>query len=173
MKISARGFLRFVGFEYVAVGLAGLAAVHSGSFWFMVGCGEAALFLLVVPELSVMEYGIQASCFGQPSGSWGCNLEPAEIQHAQLAITALCVASILGGLAGIWAASTKDKEAGRAVWLVLVAISVAVGLWDLRLVFAGAYFLGCWRSALWAGAYVTAYSRWFGKERVSAAPTSE
>ena len=52
------------------------------------------------------------------------------IQHARAVVLTLCVISVVGGLSEIWATSTKDKQAGRAVWLVLVVISFGVALWN-------------------------------------------
>ena len=167
MKISAKSFLWFVGIKYVAMGVAGLLALRSGSFWFLVGCGVAALFLLAIPRIAILQYGIPATCFEQDGGSGGCNLDAAEIQHAHLVITAFCVTSILGGLAGIWAVTTKDKQAGRAVWLLLVAVSVAIGLWNLSPLVLGSFgelFLASWSSALWALAYAACYYQWLRQE---------
>jgi len=129
------------------------------------------IFLVTPPEL-VLGYGFQAACFEQ---SWGlCNYNASDsdaIQHARTVIMALCVKSVVGGLSGAWAASTKDLQAGRAVWLALVVVSLGVALWSLRGWFTAAGVshplinggIVTVPNAFWALAYATAYFRWLRK----------
>ena len=167
MKISAECFLRVVGFIYVIIGAAGLAASLLPSMGLLYVCGLSAMTFLVTPPGLVLEYGIQASCFEQPRGAWGCNLDADVIQHARTVIMALCVMSVVGGLSGIWAASTKDKQAGRAVWLALIVVSLGVAFWNLSGWFSDARRINTFAapvpSAFWALAYATAYFRWLRK----------
>jgi hypothetical protein len=156
MNISAKGFLRFVGFEYLAFGIAGITSLLVPSRFLLVLVGFGAVTLLVTPLRVIFEYGIQSSCFELPRGA--CNLNADEVQHARAVIMVLCTMSVAGGLAAIWAASTKDKQAGRAVWLVLIVVSVAVVLWNLK----GMFFTSSSGilSTCWVVAYTLAYFRW-------------
>jgi hypothetical protein len=161
MKISAKGFLRVVGFMYVTLGTGGLAALLLPSMGLLYLCGFSAVFLLVTPPGLALEYGIQASCFGPPRA---CNLDADVIQHARTVLMALCVISVVGGLSGIWATSTKDKQAGRAVWLVLVVISVAVALWNWIVLLSDAHpnpFENPTVNTFWAVTYGAAYCLWW------------
>src|SRR5262245_14253226 len=132
MRIFGRRFLQFVGSEYVALGIFGLAALYSGSRNLLVLTALLVPFLLVVPLAPVLENGIQASCYGEPRAPWGCNLEIGEIQHARAILTLLCIISIAGGWLGIWGARTHRRRAGRMVWLTLTVVSIAVALWNLK-----------------------------------------
>jgi hypothetical protein len=168
MNIYAKGFLRGVGLLYVTFGIVGLAASLLPSMDLLYLCGLGAMFILVTPPGLTLEYGIQAGCFEQPRGAWGCNLDADVIHHARTVITALCVIAVVGGLSGIWAASTKDKQAGRAVWLALVVLSLGVALWNLNVWFFDAHhsdpFTTPAPSTFWAFVYTTAYLRWWRKD---------
>jgi hypothetical protein len=109
MKLSAKGFLRVVGFMYVTLGTGGLAALLLPSMGLLYLCGFSAVFLLVTPPGFALEYGIQASCFGPPRA---CNLDADVIQHARAVLRLLCVISVVGGLSGIWADIYK-RQASR------------------------------------------------------------
>jgi hypothetical protein len=171
MNMSARGFLRVVGFMYAMFGAAGIAASLLPSIGLLIVCGFGAMMFLVTPPGLVLEYGIQAACFGQSRGPYGCNLDADVIQRALTVIMALSVMSFVGGLSGAWAASTKDQQAGRAVWLALVVVSLGVALWS-----SSVWFTDGGRShplinggivavpnAFWSLAYATAYFRWWRK----------
>jgi hypothetical protein len=163
MNMSAKRFLRVVGFMYVMFGAAGFTASLLPSMGLLLVCGFGAMMFLVTPPGLVLEYGIQAFCFGQPRGPYFCNLDPDAIQRARTAIMALCVMSVVGGLSGAWAASTKDLQAGRAVWLALVVVSLGVALWSLRVLFTAEGGIVAVPNAFWALAYATAYFRWVRK----------
>jgi hypothetical protein len=164
MKISAKGFLRIVGFVYVTLGTGGLAALSLPSTGLLYLCGLSAVFLLVTPPGLPLEYGIQAGCFEHPQA---CNLDADVIQHARTVIMALCVTSVVGGLSGIWATSTKEKQAGRGVWLVLVIVSLGIALWNLSVWLFDAHpspFTVPTANTFWAVTYATAYCVWWQKD---------
>jgi hypothetical protein len=162
MRRFAGGFLRFVGLEYIALGLIGLAALFepSGNLLGLPALGMS--LLLVAPLPLTMENGLHASCFERSGRTGGCNLDPAVIEHARTVLIVLCVLSLLGGLLGVWGASTRNKRAGQAVWLTLTAISVAVALWNLKWFFFDSFasnpLIGA-VSAFWALTYAAAYLR--------------
>jgi hypothetical protein len=129
----------------------------------LVWSGLGSSLLLVTPVALTEENGIQASCFEQPRAAWGCNLDTNVIQGARAVLMALCVTSTIGGLLGIWAASTRNKRVGHVIWLTLTGISAAVALWNLQ----GFIFDSDLRrsdiglvSIFWVWAYGAAYLRW-------------
>lgn len=162
MSIFGKGLLRFVSFEYVALGVVGLIGLFLPSSKLLTLCGWVMVFLLVAPLAACMEYGMQAICLGQPRGPWGCNLDAGAMQHARAMLMALCIASLVGGLLGIWGVSTRNNRVGHAVWFMLSVLSVAVALWNLKGFFVDSYTsnpLVVAPSILWAAAYATAYFR--------------
>jgi hypothetical protein len=161
---------------YVMFGAVGITASLLPSMGLLFVGGFGAMIFFVTPLELVLGYGFQAACFEQSGGL--CNYAATvplgqmtdEIQHARTVIMALCVMSVVGGLSGAWAASTKDLQAGRAVWLALVVVSFGVALWSLRgftaagvshpLINGGIVAVP---NAFWALAYATAYFRWLRK----------
>jgi hypothetical protein len=170
MGTLGKGFLRFVGLEYVALGVIGLVALGSGSRNSLAFCGLVTPFLLVAPLALVVENGIQAGCFGQPRAPWGCNLGTYEIQQARSILMVLCIISIAGGALGIWGAWTQRRSAGRIAWLVLTVISVAVALWNLEWFIFDSFstnpLIGP-TSMLWAAAYAFASFQSFRKQHLT------
>jgi hypothetical protein len=133
----------------------------SGTLYFS---GLAAIFLLNTPSEMVFEYGIPAGCVGQPRQAFACNVEPTEAEHAQTVIVAMCAVSILGGLSGVWAAWTKDRQAGLAVWLVLVLASTGIACWNLHTwlsVPRDQLLFSPGASIFWCLAYSGAYFWWW------------
>jgi hypothetical protein len=92
-----------------------------------------------------------------------------DTQHRQSVIVIACVISIIGGLAGAWASWTKDEDAARAVWLVLITGSFAVALWNLKVGFldtpGGAPFGTPGISIFWSAGYAAAYHFRFVKDK--------
>jgi hypothetical protein len=163
MNISSGNFLRFVGFEYVMLGVVGLTALLLPSSGLLMLCGLGQMALLVSPLDITFEYGGAAWCYELPKGGLGCNWNDDAIQNARAVISALCIISVVGGLSGIWAASTKDKPTGRVVWFVLMIVSVVVALsnflWYFKSAMAFSPFVFVVQTC-WAAGYVVAYVRW-------------
>jgi uncharacterized protein (DUF697 family) len=173
LKLSAQRFLQLVGFEYVAVGMVGLGALFLPSGSLLIIGGLSSMYLLVSPRALTLEYGIQAYCFEHPREAWGCNLDSDVIEHARFVVMVLCIMSVLGGLAGVWAASTKDKQAGRAVWLLLIVVSVGVLLWNLMgSLNPFANPVPMLFTAGWVAAYTMAYFRWLRNDARFGQPNS-
>jgi len=164
MKISARRFLTVFGFVYLILGAMGLAALWLPSTPLLHASGVGAIFLLLTPPGMIMQYGVAAGCFGEPRAAWGCNLDADVILHARTVLVALCFISVLGGSAGVWAASTKDTQAGRAVWLALVVVSLGAALW--RWIDVAGSFAPPFPNTFWAVAYTNAYCLWPRKDAI-------
>jgi hypothetical protein len=158
MARCRNGFLAFVGAEYIGFGLAGLAAVLLKSSALLLLVGFIAMLALVTPTEWMFEYGSAAFCHG---AGRACSQDASEMAQGQGVVTAMCMLSIAGGTLGLLGAYTESRKAGRAIWILLSALSAAVALWNAALLHFGtgfgAFFAGV--PALLAAAYGLA--TWF------------
>ena len=123
MQGFARAYLRFVGIEYIALAVLGLAGLYGRIESLYITAAMGAYLLLVTPLHFVEHSGIRASCYVGPfyvKPDGGCNLASGEVHSALLTVTLLCILGLLGGAIAVWC--------GKRSWVVVSMVSAAVAI---------------------------------------------